>query len=127
MPEDDYAWLPRDTILTFEEMAELTAVFTELGVDKVRLTGGEPLLRRDLPRFVRQLSENRRITEIALTSNGVLMADQAADLSFAGLNRVTISLDTLRPGPISRVNESVTYTTKCSMASRPWCKPDFPP
>ncbi|HNC81717.1 MAG TPA: radical SAM protein, partial [Nitrospira sp.] len=96
MPEDDYAWLPRDTILTFEEMAELTAVFTELGVDKVRLTGGEPLLRRDLPRFVRQLSENRRITEIALTSNGVLMADQAADLSFAGLNRVTISLDTLR-------------------------------
>ena len=96
MPEDDYAWLPRDTILTFEEMAELTAIFTELGVDKVRLTGGEPLLRRDLPRFVRQLSENRRITEIALTSNGVLMADQAADLSFAGLNRVTISLDTLR-------------------------------
>ena len=62
----------------------------------MRLTGGEPLLRRDLPRFVRQLSENRRITEIALTSNGVLMADQAADLSFAGLNRVTISLDTLR-------------------------------
>ena len=85
MPEDDYAWLPRDTILTFEEMAELTAIFTELGVDKVRLTGGEPLLRRDLPRFVRQLSENRRITEIALTSNGVLMADQAADLSFAGI------------------------------------------
>ena len=96
MPEEEYAWLPRDTILTFEEMAELTMVFTELGVDKVRLTGGEPLLRRDLPRFVRQLSENRRITEIALTSNGVLMADQAADLSFAGLNRVTISLDTLR-------------------------------
>ena len=96
MPEDDYAWLPRETILTFEEMAELVGVFTDLGVDKVRLTGGEPLLRRDLPRFVRMLSENRRITDIALTTNGVLMADQAADLSFAGLHRVTVSLDTLR-------------------------------
>jgi cyclic pyranopterin phosphate synthase len=96
MPEEDYAWLPRETILTFEEMARLVDVFTDLGVDKVRLTGGEPLLRRDLPRFVRLLSENRRITDVALTTNGVLMADQAADLSFAGLHRVTVSLDTLR-------------------------------
>ncbi|MFO0730721.1 MAG: GTP 3',8-cyclase MoaA [Nitrospiraceae bacterium] len=96
MPEEDYAWLPRETILTFEEMAELVSVFTDLGVDKVRLTGGEPLLRRDLPRFVRMLSENRRITDIALTTNGVLMADQASDLSCAGLHRVTVSLDTLR-------------------------------
>ncbi|HEX2055007.1 MAG TPA: GTP 3',8-cyclase MoaA [Nitrospiraceae bacterium] len=96
MPEEDYAWLPRETILTFEEMARLTDIFTDLGVDKVRLTGGEPLLRRDLPRFVRMLTQNRRITDIALTTNGVLMADQAADLYYAGLHRVTVSLDTLR-------------------------------
>lgn len=96
MPEDDYAWLPRETILTFEEMALLTDIFTDIGVDKVRLTGGEPLLRRDLPRFVRMLTQNRRITDIALTTNGVLMADQAADLYYAGLHRVTVSLDTLR-------------------------------
>jgi cyclic pyranopterin phosphate synthase len=96
MPEDDYAWLPRETILTFEEMALLTDIFTDIGVDKVRLTGGEPLLRRDLPRFVRMLTQNRRIMDIALTTNGVLMADQAADLYYAGLHRVTVSLDTLR-------------------------------
>jgi GTP 3',8-cyclase len=96
MPEEEYAWLPRETILTFEEMARLTEVFTDIGVDKVRLTGGEPLLRRDLPRFVRMLTQNRRITDIALTTNGVLMADQAADLYYAGLHRVTVSLDTLR-------------------------------
>jgi cyclic pyranopterin phosphate synthase len=96
MPEEEYAWLPRETILTFEEMTQLTEIFTHVGVDKVRLTGGEPLLRRDLPRFVRMLTQNRRITDIALTTNGVLMADQAADLYYAGLHRVTVSLDTLR-------------------------------
>ena len=96
MPEDEYAWLPRETILTFEEMALLTDVFCDLGVDRVRLTGGEPLLRRDLTRFVRMLTQNRRITDIALTTNGVLMAEQAEELYYAGLHRVTVSLDTLR-------------------------------
>ena len=97
MPEEDYVWLPRETILTFEEMATLTGYFTDLGVDKVRLTGGEPLLRRDLPRLVRLLLQNRRITEIALTTNGVLLADQVQSLYEAGLHRITVSLDTLRP------------------------------
>lgn len=97
MPEEDYTWLPRENILTFEEMATLADLFTELGVDKVRLTGGEPLLRRDLPRFIRMLTQNRRIMDIALTTNGVLMAEQAEALYYAGLHRVTISLDTLRP------------------------------
>ncbi len=97
MPEEDYTWLPRETILSFEELATLTDLFTELGVDKVRLTGGEPLLRKDLPIFVRMLTRNRRIKDIALTTNGVLMADQAEALHYAGLHRVTVSLDTLRP------------------------------
>lgn len=97
MPEEEYRWLPREDILTFEEMAILTEYFTDLGVDKVRLTGGEPLLRRDVPRLIRLLLQNRHITEIALTTNGILLADQAEELYAAGLHRVTVSLDTLRP------------------------------
>jgi GTP 3',8-cyclase len=97
MPEEEYVWLPREDVLTFEEMAELSGYFTELGVDKVRLTGGEPLLRRDLPRLIRLLLQNRHIKEIALTTNGILLADNAEALYQAGLNRVTVSLDTLRP------------------------------
>ena len=97
MPEQDYVWLPREDVLTLEEMATLTGYFTDLGVDRVRLTGGEPLLRRDLPRLVHLLQQNRRLTDIALTTNGVLLADQAEELYEAGLHRITVSLDTLRP------------------------------
>jgi cyclic pyranopterin phosphate synthase len=97
MPEQDYVWLPREDVLTLEEMATLTGYFTGLGVDRVRLTGGEPLLRRDLPRLVHLLLQNRRLKDIALTTNGVLLADQAEELYEAGLHRITVSLDTLRP------------------------------
>src|SRR5262249_34363663 len=97
MPEQDYVWLPREDVLTFEEMATLTGYFTDLGVDKVRLTGGEPLLRRDLPRLVRLLLQNRKIMEVALTTNGILLAEYAQALYEAGLHRITVSLDTLRP------------------------------
>ncbi len=97
MPEPEYVWLPREDILSFEEMATLAAYFADLGVEKVRLTGGEPLLRRDLARLVRLLRQDRRITEVALTTNGVLLADHAQELYEAGLDRVTVSLDTLRP------------------------------
>jgi GTP 3',8-cyclase len=97
MPEEEYVWLPREDVLTFEEMTTLTGYFTDLGVDKVRLTGGEPLLRRDLPRLIRLLLQNHSIKEIALTTNGVLLSDQAEALYEAGLHRVTVSLDTLRP------------------------------
>jgi cyclic pyranopterin phosphate synthase len=97
MPEPEYVWLPREDLLNFEEMATLVGYFAELGVDKVRLTGGEPLLRRDLSRLVRLLRQDRRISEVTLTTNGVLLADYAQDLYEAGLDRVTISLDTLRP------------------------------
>src|SRR6188768_1847383 len=97
MPEEDYVWLPREDVLTFEEMATLASYFTDLGVDKVRLTGGEPLLRRDLPRLIRLLLQNHAIKEIALTTNGILLPDYAEALYQAGLSRVTVSLDTLRP------------------------------
>jgi cyclic pyranopterin phosphate synthase len=97
MPEDDYVWLPRRSILTFEETDQLVRVFTGLGVSKVRLTGGEPLLRHDLPELVRQLARNGAITDLALTTNGLLLARHARALLEAGLGRITVSLDTLRP------------------------------
>jgi len=96
MPEPEYAWLPRESILDFEEIAALADVFTSLGVDRVRLTGGEPLLRRDLPDLIEQLASRPGIADLALTTNGVLLADHAARLRAAGLHRLTISLDTLQ-------------------------------
>jgi molybdenum cofactor biosynthesis enzyme MoaA len=97
MPQEEYVWLPRQELLTFEEIARLVEVFTSLGVEDVRLTGGEPLLRRDLPQLIRMLAANPRIRDLALTTNGVLFAEHSEALRAAGLHRVTLSLDTLRP------------------------------
>jgi GTP 3',8-cyclase len=96
MPEADYVWLPREDLLHFGEARALVDVFIALGVDKVRLTGGEPLLRRELPRFVAMLAERPGLTDIAMTTNGILLPAQAEHLKAAGLHRVTVSLDTLR-------------------------------
>jgi len=97
MPEDEYVWLPHASILTFEELERIVGVFERLGVHKIRLTGGEPLLRHDLPTLVRMIARHDGITDLALTTNGLLLAKQAAALRTAGLRRVTVSLDTLRP------------------------------
>jgi cyclic pyranopterin phosphate synthase len=97
MPEPDYVWLPRGDILQFEEIERLVDVFISLGVDKVRLTGGEPLLRRDLPDLVARLSGRPAIADLAMTTNGVLLAAHARALKDAGLHRLTVSLDTLDP------------------------------
>jgi cyclic pyranopterin phosphate synthase len=97
MPEEEYAWLGREAILTFEEVTRLVEVFASLGVDKVRLTGGEPLLRRGVPELVRMLAALPGLRDLAMTTNGVLLAEQARPLRAAGLHRVTVSLDTLRP------------------------------
>lgn len=107
MPEDEYPWLSRDDILRFEEIATLVAAFSQLGVHKVRLTGGEPLLRRDLPLLVRMIASQPAIQDIALTTNGLLLLDQLAALREAGLHRLTISLDTLQPARF----ESLTRRT----------------
>ena len=96
MPEDDYAWLPREDVLDFEEISVLVDVFTSLGVDKVRLTGGEPLLRRNIARLVAMLATKPAIEDLALTTNGILLSDQIEGLAAAGLGRITVSLDTLR-------------------------------
>ena len=96
MPQEEYVWLPRQELLSFEEIAHLVEVFTLLGAEDVRLTGGEPLLRRGLPQLVKMLAANPRIRDLALTTNGVLFAEQGESLRDAGLHRVTLSLDTLR-------------------------------
>lgn len=96
MPEEEYAWLPRRELLTFEEQERVVRTLVALGVDKVRLTGGEPLLRRDLHLLVARLATLPAAVDLALTTNGVLLEQEAARLAAAGLRRITVSLDTLR-------------------------------
>jgi cyclic pyranopterin phosphate synthase len=97
MPEEDYVWLSRESILTFEEIRALVGAFTSVGVDRVRLTGGEPLMRRELTELVALLAQEPAIKDLALTTNGILLAGEARALKDAGLHRITVSLDTLRP------------------------------
>ena len=97
MPEPEYVWLPKKELLTFEELDRVTGIFCTLGVDKVRLTGGEPLLRSELTTLVRSLARRPEVRDLAMTTNGVLLAERARELHEAGLRRLTVSLDTLRP------------------------------
>ncbi len=91
----DHPFLPKDQVLSFEEIARLAWVFAGLGVEKLRLTGGEPLLRKDLPSLVRELAATPGIRDLALTTNGAALKDAAVSLKDAGLKRLTVSLDTL--------------------------------
>lgn len=109
MPEEEYAWLPRNTLLTFEEINVLVSVFTEFGIDRVRLTGGEPLLRRDLATLIRMIRQHARIQDIALTTNGILLEEQGQALFEAGLHRVTVSLDTLKPDRFKALTRRDTF------------------
>jgi GTP 3',8-cyclase len=109
MPEAEYVWLPRDQILTFEEIARLVRIFAGAGATKVRLTGGEPLLRHDLPALVRMIAAEPRVRDLALTTNGVLLARHAPALRAAGLRRVTVSLDTLRADRMERFARSTRH------------------
>jgi len=100
----DYRFLPRQEILTFEEIARVAAIFVHLGVTKLRLTGGEPLLRKDLHKLVVLLS-NSGAKDIALTTNGSLLAEHASTLARAGLNRITVSLDTVDDAAFRAIND----------------------
>jgi GTP 3',8-cyclase len=95
MPEADVKFQPREQLLSFEEIERFASIAAQLGVRKVRLTGGEPLLRKNLSTLVRKLSAIKGIEDLALTTNGVLLADQAQDLYDAGLRRINVHLDTL--------------------------------
>jgi cyclic pyranopterin phosphate synthase len=95
MPEADVKFQPREQLLTFEEIERFVSIAARLGVRKLRLTGGEPLLRKDLATLVRKLAAIEGIEDLALTTNGVLLADQAEGLYEAGLRRINVHLDTL--------------------------------
>src|SRR5258707_4333060 len=111
MPRDvfgrGFAFLPRQELLTFEELARLARVFAGLGVRKLRLTGGEPLLRRDLERLVAMLAAIDGIQDIALTTNGALLAGKAETLAAAGLRPVTVSPESLEDAVFLPLNEPV--------------------
>jgi cyclic pyranopterin phosphate synthase len=109
MPEPEYAWLPGAEVLAFDEISTLTDVFTGLGVTKVRLTGGEPLLRRGLAGLVGMLAAKPAVRDLALTTNGVLLAAALPELCAAGLHRITISLDTLRPERFVQLSQRSTH------------------
>jgi GTP 3',8-cyclase len=96
MPES-VQFLPRQDLLTFEEIERVVRVASGLGINKIRLTGGEPLVRRDLPRLVARLAAIPEIQDIGLTTNGILLAPMARSLHDAGLKRINVSLDTMDP------------------------------
>ncbi|MBN2909715.1 GTP 3',8-cyclase MoaA [Polycladomyces sp. WAk] len=108
MPEEvfgpDYKFLPREVLLRFEEITRLVRIFARLGVEKIRITGGEPLLRNGLPDLIRMLSGVEGIRDIALTTNGSLLAKQARALKEAGLKRVNVSLDALDDKIFAEIN-----------------------
>jgi cyclic pyranopterin phosphate synthase len=102
MPED-VTFRDRSELLTFEEITRFVRVAAGLGINKVRLTGGEPLMRKDLPKLVRMLAEVPGIADLSLTTNGLLLGDHAAELYAAGLRRLNVSLDTLDPGRFQEI------------------------
>jgi cyclic pyranopterin phosphate synthase len=95
MPFDEYVWIDKSEILSFEEITRLASLFATLGVNKIRLTGGEPLLRKDLDRLIEKLSRIGGIDDLCLTTNGALLEDQSPALVAAGLRRINVSIDTL--------------------------------
>ena len=101
----DYAFLARAQLLSFEEITRLASTLVGLGVEKIRLTGGEPLLRRDLPTLVRQLTAIPGVSDLAVTTNGSLLERMAEPLAEAGLRRVTVSLDSLRDEVFMALND----------------------
>ncbi|WP_236731887.1 GTP 3',8-cyclase MoaA, partial [Mycobacterium tuberculosis] len=113
MPEAEYAWLPRADLLSVDEISLIVDAFIAVGVDKIRLTGGEPLIRSDLAAIIEVISakvgDGSGLQDLAITTNGVLLADQARKLKSAGMRRITISLDTLRPDRFKAISQRGTH------------------
>ena len=103
MPQEEYAWLPRADILSYEELVRLAEAFVSLGVDRIRLTGGEPTLRRGLPTLVSGLAALPGLTDLAMTTNALRLQRLATPLREAGLGRLTVSLDTLQQERYSKM------------------------
>ncbi|MCM3387056.1 GTP 3',8-cyclase MoaA [Ureibacillus chungkukjangi] len=113
----DYAFLPSEKLLTFDEIENLVRIFSSLGVKKIRITGGEPLLRKELPQLIERIKSIQGIEDVALTTNGILLGHYAKQLKEAGLKRINVSLDSLnsttygqmngRKFPVERVLKSI--------------------
>jgi len=101
-----YQFLQRDALLTYEEITRLTRIFVEHGVEKIRITGGEPLVRRDLDRLIREINEIPGVLDLTLTTNGSLLRAQAQKLADAGLKRITVSLDALDDETFMAMNDA---------------------
>jgi len=107
MPFDEYVWVDHRQILTFEEISRIASVFVKLGVNKIRLTGGEPLLRHDLEILIKQLSELKKdgLEDICLTTNGSVLSQKVAAFKSAGLDRVNVSIDSLNPEKFKQITK----------------------
>ena len=104
MPMEGLPWLKREELLTYEEIAQIVRTMTGMGLRRVRITGGEPLVRRDLPDLVRMISEVPEIEDLSLSTNAVLLAEQADALRNAGIQRLNVSLDSLRPDRVDSIS-----------------------
>jgi cyclic pyranopterin phosphate synthase len=117
MPEEGLPWLRREELLSYEEITSIVSAMTGMGLRKIRITGGEPLVRKDLPRLIRMLAGLTGIEDVALSTNAVLLSESAAELKDAGVHRLNISLDSLiagridaisrRPGSAERIFEGI--------------------
>jgi GTP 3',8-cyclase len=105
MPLDQYEWISKKEILTFEEITRLATLFVGLGVEKIRLTGGEPLVRQNLDQLVAKVAAISGLKDLCLTTNGALLAEKIDSLKAAGLKRINISLDTLDPEKFRRMTK----------------------
>ena len=105
MPLDKYEWIDKKEILTFEEITRLAKIFVQLGVGKIRLTGGEPLVRRNLEFLVAELSQLAGLRDLCLTTNGSLLAEKVGALRKAGLKRINVSIDTLNPEKFRQITK----------------------
>ncbi len=103
MPEKPFSWVPRENLLSFEELFEFVKVAIDEGIEKIRITGGEPLLREDLDKFIGMIDDHKKGLDLALTTNGYLLADVASKLKDAGLKRINISIDTLKPDVAAKI------------------------
>ncbi|MFZ1729370.1 MAG: GTP 3',8-cyclase MoaA [Bacteroidota bacterium] len=110
MPQEHMAFRPQEELLTFDEILRVAGIFAGMGVRKVRLTGGEPLVRKGLPQLVSQLAEMQGIDTVGLTTNGVLLRQYAAELKQAGLQALNISLDTLRPERFAAITKQDEFS-----------------
>ncbi len=110
MPVEGVQWQTHESIMRYEEIASIIKIAADEGITDVRLTGGEPLVRKNLSELVRMISEIPKIRDISLTTNGVLLEDQAEELAAAGLNRINVSLDTLNPEKYNRITRGGDIT-----------------